>query len=196
MAMLLSGPGILIGTQAMKIKGHKLDSAEQIDCTNADARADGEISLIVIHSISLPAGHFGNRFVERLFCNQLEVTDHEDFGDLGDSRVSSHLLIHRDGSVIQFVPFDKRAWHAGESVFRDRSDCNDFSVGIELEGTDDSAFQTIQYQVLAEVCRLLISRYKIPEHDIVGHSEIAPGRKTDPGPFFDWDKFRKMLRNV
>ncbi len=196
MAMLSSGPGILIGTQAMKIKGHKLDSVEQIDCPNADARADGEISLIVIHNISLPAGHFGNRFVERLFCNQLEVTDHEDFGDLGDSRVSSHLLIHRDGSVIQFVPFDKRAWHAGESVFRDRSDCNDFSVGIELEGTDDSAFQTIQYQVLAEVCRLLISRYKIPEHDIVGHSEIAPGRKTDPGPFFDWDKFRKMLRTV
>lgn len=196
MAMLSSGPGILIGTQAMEIKGHKLDGVEQIDCPNADARADGEISLIVIHNISLPAGHFGNRFVERLFCNQLEATEHADFVDLCDLRVSSHLLIHRDGSIVQFVPFDKRAWHAGESVFRNRSDCNDFSVGIELEGTDYSAFQNIQYQVLAEVCRLLMSCYELPECNIVGHSEIAPGRKTDPGPLFDWDKFRKMRRTV
>lgn len=180
----------------MKIEGHKLDGVEQIDSPNADARADGEVSLIVVHNISLPEGHFGNRFVERLFCNQLDVTEHEDFCDLGSLRVSSHLLIHRDGSVVQFVPFNKIAWHAGESVFEDRSTCNDFSVGIELEGTDYCAFRDIQYQVLAEVCRLLISRYNVPKSNIVGHSDIAPGRKTDPGPLFDWDKFRNMLSTV
>ena len=180
----------------MKIEGHKLDGVEQINCPNADARLDGEISLIVVHNISLPVGHFGNRFVEHLFCNQLDVTQHEDFADLGNLRVSSHLLIHRHGSVVQFVPFNKRAWHAGESAFKDRSACNDFSVGIELEGTDDSAFQDIQYRTLVDVCRILISRYDVPGSNIVGHSDIAPGRKTDPGPFFDWDKFRKMLSAV
>ena len=180
----------------MKIEGHKLEGVKQIDCPNADARPDGEVSLIVVHNISLPLSHFGNHFVERLFCNQLDVTGHDDFRDLGNLRVSSHVLIHRDGSLIQFVPFDRRAWHAGESAFRDRPVCNDFSVGIELEGTDYSTFQDVQYHALVEVCRLLISRYNVPMSNIVGHSDIAPDRKTDPGPFFDWDKFRKMLRTV
>jgi|TARA_B100001971_G_C18073670_1_gene474476 AmpD protein len=180
----------------MKIEAHKIAGVEQVDCPNMDSRPDDDVSLIVVHCISLPMGHFGGRFVERLFCNKLEVAEHKDLNELDDLRVSSHLLIRRDGSVIQFVPFNKRAWHAGESVFANRPACNDFSVGIELEGTDSSDFQDIQYRMLAEVCQSLISRYHVPRDNIVGHSDIAPGRKTDPGPYFDWQKFRKMLITV
>jgi N-acetyl-anhydromuramoyl-L-alanine amidase len=180
----------------MEIEEHRLCGAEQIVCPNADARPDAEVSLIVIHNISLPLGHFGSQYVKDLFCSKLDTSVHEDFADLEGLRVSSHLLIHRDGSVSQFVPFNKRAWHAGESAFMGRRACNDFSVGIELEGTDSSFFRDVQYQVLAEVCRLLISHYDVPEENIVGHSDIAPGRKTDPGPLFCWDRFRKMQGTV
>ena len=177
----------------MEIEGHKLVGVRQIDSPNSDSRPDGEVSLIVVHNISLPVGHFGNHYVERLFCNQLDVSRHGDFHDLDKLRVSSHLLIRRDGSIIQFVPFDKRAWHAGESAFEERRICNDFSVGIELEGTDYTPFREVQYDSLADICRLLIERYDVPANNIVGHCDIAPGRKTDPGPLFDWHKFRKML---
>jgi len=194
--VLSSAYGTCSADKRMKINAHKITGVDQIDCPNMDNRPGDEVSLIVVHCISLPMGHFGGNFVERLFCNRLGTSEHQDLGELNGLKVSSHLLIRRDGSVIQFVPFDKRAWHAGESIFEDRPACNDFSVGIELEGTDSSVFQDIQYGVLTEVCRLLISHYKVPHANIVGHSDIAPGRKTDPGPYFDWQKFRKMLVSV
>lgn len=180
----------------MEIKTHRLEGVKQVACPNSDARSSEEISLIVVHNISLPAGHFGGPYISDLFCNQLDTTAHFDFADLVDMRVSSHLLVRRDGAVTQFVPFDERAWHAGESTFNGRSGCNDFSVGIELEGSDYSGYRDIQYQNLAKLCDLLLSEYEIPVANIVGHSDIAPGRKTDPGPMFNWLKFRKLLHTV
>ena len=180
----------------MKIESHHLYGTRQIECTHTSNRPGNDISLIVIHCISLPAGHFGGDFIENLFCNNLDTSLHNDFADLAGMEVSSHLLIRRDGSVLQFVPFDQSAWHAGESIFMGRSACNDFSVGIELEGSDQSKYADSQYQALATICRLLISAYDIPEDNIVGHEDIAPGRKTDPGPLFDWDRFRKMVNRV
>jgi len=180
----------------MKITKHRLDGVEQVDCPNMDERSGDKITLIVIHNISLPAGHFGSSCIRRLFCNELDTTTHVDFSDLVDMRVSSHLFIRRDGSVLQFVPFNKRAWHAGESIFNGQSGCNDFSIGIELEGTDDSDFREVQYRRLAKITDQLLAQYHIPLDNIVGHCDIAPGRKTDPGPQFDWIKFRKSLRTV
>jgi AmpD protein len=167
-----------------------------VDCSHSGIRPNGEISLIVVHGISLPAGHFGGRFIEELFCKKLDTSAHNDFSDLAEVEVSSHLLITRDGSVLQFVPFDQCAWHAGASVFKGSSACNNFSVGIELEGTDNSNYTESQYQVLANICAALISTYDIPEENVVGHSDIAPGRKTDPGPLFEWDRFRKLVSKV
>ena len=180
----------------MKIKKHRLDGVEQVACPNMDARSSDKITLIVIHNISLPAGHFGTSCIRKLFCNELDTATHVDFADLEELRVSSHLFIRRDGSVLQFVPFDKRAWHAGDSDFNGQSGCNDFSIGIELEGTDDSGFRAVQYSKLAEITGQLLAQYDIPTANIVGHSDIAPGRKTDPGPLFDWIRFRKLLRTV
>lgn len=172
---------------------HRLAGARQCDSPNWNERPGGEISLIVIHGISLPVGHFGGDYVEWLFLNRLDVTAHADFADLAGFRVSSHLFIRRDGTVCQFVPFDKRAWHAGVSRYGERENCNDFSVGIELEGTDAGPYRNAQYECLVRVCDLLIDQYDIPLTHIVGHSDIAPGRKTDPGPGFDWTRFRSML---
>jgi AmpD protein len=121
-----------------------MDGVEQVACPNMDERSGDKITLIVIHNISLPAGHFGNSCIRKLFCNELDTATHVDFGDLVEMRVSSHLFVRRDGSVLQFVPFNKRAWHAGESIFNGQSGCNDFSIGIELEGTDDSGFRESQ----------------------------------------------------
>ena len=180
----------------MKITKHRLDGVEQAACPNMDERSSDKITLIVIHNISLPAGHFGSSCIRKLFCNELDTSSHVDFGDLVEMRVSSHLLVRRDGSVLQFVPFNKRAWHAGESVFNGQPRCNDFSIGIELEGTDDSGFREVQYVKLAKITDQLLAQYHIPPDNIVGHSDIAPGRKTDPGPQFDWIKFRKSLRAV
>jgi AmpD protein len=180
----------------MKITKHRLDGAEQVACPNMDERSGDKITLIVIHNISLPAGHFGSSCIRKLFCNELDTATHVDFGDLLEMRVSSHLFVRRDGSVLQFVPFNKRAWHAGESIFNGQSGCNDFSIGIELEGTDDSGFREVQYAKLAKITDQLLAQYHIPPDNIVGHSDIAPGRKTDPGPQFDWIKFRKSLRTV
>jgi N-acetyl-anhydromuramoyl-L-alanine amidase len=150
-----------------------------------------EISLIVVHGISLPPGEFAGDNVERLFTNRLDPGGHPYFASIATLRVSAHFLIRRDGELLQFVACGSRAWHAGESSWRERSACNDFSVGIELEGTDDVPYGSAQYAVLGRLVRALRVRYAI--EDVVGHSDIAPGRKTDPGPAFDWPRLRRLL---
>lgn len=162
---------------------------------NHDLRPDPtDISGIVIHNISLPPGEFGGRFIDDLFLNQLDCDVHPYFEQLRDLKVSSHLLIRRDGETIQFVPFARRAWHAGESSWQGRERCNDFTIGIELEGCDDKPFEDIQYQRLAEAIRCLCHHYPQLNYErIAGHEHIAPGRKTDPGPCFEWDYLRQLL---
>ena len=152
---------------------------------NQDERPAGvEIMLVVLHSISLPPGEYGGDGIERLFTNRLDPAAHPYFREIAGLRVSAHFLVRRDGELVQFVPPARRAWHAGASSWRGRSRCNDFSVGIELEGSDDSAFEDAQYAVLQSL--LLDLRSRLPLRDIAAHSEIAPGRKTDPGARFDW----------
>lgn len=162
---------------------------------NQNARPNAEdISLIVIHGISLPPGEFNHDYITPFFHNQLPVDEHPYFQEIVHLQVSAHLLIQRNGAIIQYVPFSERAWHAGESMFDGRENCNDFAIGIELEGTDDIAYTDAQYQALATVTRLLQKQYsKITLDRIVGHSDIAPGRKTDPGPSFDWIGFKALL---
>ena len=158
-----------------------------------DERPPGEkVSLIVIHNISLPPGEYGGDWIDDLFMGTLDTKAHPYFATLEGVRVSSHFLIRRDGTLVQYVPCDKRAWHAGASSWKGRERCNDFSIGIELEGSDDVPFSEPQYATLAELTQSLFKRYGILE--IVGHSDIAPGRKTDPGPWFDWDRLRHSLR--
>jgi len=165
--------------------------AEQIPSPNQDARPpDTEISLIVVHGISLPPGEFGGDGVVELFTNRLDPGAHPYYAGIAGLRVSAHFLIRRDGRLLQFVACRDRAWHAGESRWRERSRCNDFSIGIELEGTDDCPYSDPQYAVLAELLHALRQRYPIA--DVVGHSDIAPGRKTDPGPSFDWPRLAQL----
>lgn len=153
-----------------------------------------EIDLIVIHSISLPEGEFGGPYIDALFTNKLDWNLHPYFTKIKGLKVSSHCLIRRDGSITQYVPFTERAWHAGVSEFEGREDCNDFSIGIELEGTDVLPFEKLQYLALSRLVALLQKSYpKISWDRIVGHSTIAPGRKTDPGTGFDWNLFKKLL---
>ncbi|MGE5739609.1 MAG: 1,6-anhydro-N-acetylmuramyl-L-alanine amidase AmpD [Betaproteobacteria bacterium] len=166
--------------------------AARVITPNHDARPSADdISLIVVHGISLPPGEFGGDGVERLFTNRLDPSAHPYFATIVDRRVSAHFLIRRDGALVQFVSCGERAWHAGESTWRGRARCNDFSIGIELEGTDALPYTTRQYATLGRLVRALRRRYAI--EDVVGHSDIAPGRKTDPGPAFDWPRFRRML---
>ncbi|MBI3524036.1 MAG: 1,6-anhydro-N-acetylmuramyl-L-alanine amidase AmpD [Betaproteobacteria bacterium] len=154
---------------------------------NCDDRPAGEIiSLVVIHAISLPPGEFGGDAIERLFTNCLDPAEHPYYPEIYALRVSAHFLIRRDGALIQFVPCHRRAWHAGLSNWRGRDRCNDFSIGIELEGCDEMSFEDAQYHALARLLRVLKRSY--PLTDIAGHAEIAPGRKTDPGPKFDWTR--------
>jgi AmpD protein len=162
--------------------------ARQCHSPNCDQRPPAAVpELVVIHGISLPPGEFGNGNVEALFLNKLDWNAHPYFATLRGLRVSAHLLICRDGEVVQFVPFSKRAWHAGESRFRRRSACNDFSIGIELEGEDERAYDRRQYEVLAAVIAALTAAYpRLTARTIAAHADIAPGRKTDPGPAFDW----------
>ena len=162
---------------------------------NCDFRPDeSDISLIVIHGISLPPGKFGKDYIDQLFCNQLNPDEHPYFKDISDLKVSSHLLVRRDGEVVQYVPFQKRAWHAGVSCYEKRDCCNDYSIGIEMEGEDATPYTDIQYQVLATIIKDLIKSYpELNEQTITGHSDIAPGRKTDPGEAFDWGILRKHL---
>lgn len=186
-------------TQYNKAVDFKIDTegfispARYVASPNHDARPSGcDAELIVVHAISLPPGMYGGPWIERLFCNQLDPLAHEYFSALSGLRVSAHLLIRRDGELVQYVPFTQRAWHAGESSYCGRSACNDFSIGIELEGDDNTPFNPAQYRRLAAVCQLLQQQYP-SVGDIVGHSDIAPGRKTDPGPCFDWQHFRRLL---
>jgi N-acetyl-anhydromuramoyl-L-alanine amidase len=179
----------------MEVHKHLLSCARQLSSPNCSARPEGEeISLLVIHNISLPPGNYGGPYIDHLFCNQLDCTVHAFFEEIKDLRVSSHLLIQRDGEVTQYVPFDRKAWHAGKSSFQGREECNDFSIGIELEGCDDEAFTTEQYEKLAKISHELMLRYpSIKSDNIVGHSDIAPGRKTDPGTMLDWHRYRQAL---
>ena len=159
---------------------------------NCDPRpADAVINLLVIHNISLPPGEFGGTGIIELFTNQLDPAHHPYYREIAHLRVSAHFLVRRDGEMIQFVPCSARAWHAGESSWRGRDRCNDYSIGIELEGADDQPFSDIQYDQLACLTRELQAAY--PDMAIAGHSDIAPGRKTDPGPCFDWVRLRESL---
>ena len=165
--------------------------ARFIPSPNFDERPAGTaIDLVVIHNISLPPGQFGGDAVIDLFLNRLDPAAHPYFAGTAQMRVSAHFLIRRDGELIQFVPCGQRAWHAGVSNWRGRERCNDFSIGIELEGADDRAFDDVQYAMLAELTGALRAVYSIA--DVVGHADIAPERKTDPGPCFDWARFRKL----
>lgn len=172
-----------------------LHGARQLPSPNCDDRPAGVTpDLIVIHGISLPPGLFGGPHIDHLFTNALDPTGHDYFRDLAGLKVSSHLLIRRTGEVVQYVPLHRRAWHAGKSSYRGRQQCNDFSVGIELEGTDDQPYSSAQYRRLASVIRVL--RRGVPSlaaAPIVGHSDVAPGRKTDPGPAFDWQRLHRLL---
>ena len=172
-----------------------LEAARFIPSPNFDERPDGELSLIVLHNISLPPGEFGGEYITQLFTNTLDPDAHAFFKEIHKLRVSSHLLINREGEVIQYVPFHKRAWHAGVSEYLGRSVCNDFSVGIELEGTDDCAFTEWQYQSLVAVLQALVDAYEgLSMQHITGHEHIAPGRKTDPGPCFDWERLGRVCQ--
>lgn len=152
------------------------------------------LDLIVIHGISLPPGEFGGEAIDALFTNCLNPKAHPYFEAIYDLKVSSHVLIRRDGSIFQYVSFDERAWHAGPSCYQGRENCNDFSIGIELEGTDDCPYETDQYQSLGRVIRCLTAHYPhLTSERITGHSDIAPDRKTDPGPYFDWNRLQQML---
>ncbi|MFI4954805.1 MAG: 1,6-anhydro-N-acetylmuramyl-L-alanine amidase AmpD [Gammaproteobacteria bacterium] len=172
-----------------------LSPSRQVPSPNFNERPlEMEISLLVIHGISLPEGKFGTSYIDALFTNTLDVSLEPSFSILKDLQVSAHLLINRAGEVTQYVPLHKRAWHAGESQFAGRSNCNDFSIGIELEGTDTTLYTALQYKKLVEITRILMHYYpRITRERIVGHCDIAPGRKTDPGPAFDWDFFRQEL---
>ena len=173
-----------------------LTTATQLTSPNCDARPDpDDISGIVIHNISLPPSQFGGSWIADLFLNQLDTNAHPYFAEIAGLKVSSHLLIRRDGEIQQFVPFHQRAWHAGKSCWDGRECCNDFTIGIELEGDDFSPFERVQYQQLATVIKLLLQTYpNLSAERIVGHEHIAPGRKTDPGPFFDWQLLQGLLQ--
>ena len=153
------------------------------------ARPEGmPVTLVVVHNISLPPGRFGGEWVEDFFLGRLDARAHPYFAEIAGLQVSAHLYVRRDGRVVQFVGCDQRAWHAGKSVWQGRENCNDFSVGIELEGCDDQPFEAAQYEALGELISVLRTRY--PLTAVAGHSDIAPGRKTDPGPCFDWHRIR------
>lgn len=159
---------------------------------NFDARPDAcAVDLLLIHNISLPPDQFGGTYIADLFGNRLDCDADPYFERLRALRVSTHFLIRRDGAVMQFVATEARAWHAGVSAFAGRERCNDFSIGIELEGSDSQAFDARQYPVLAQLSAALLARYSLV--DIAGHEHVAPGRKTDPGPYFDWLRYRRML---
>ncbi|ANF83010.1 N-acetyl-anhydromuranmyl-L-alanine amidase [Acinetobacter sp. NCu2D-2] len=176
------------------VKNGQLIGARQIPSPNFNQRPEHtDIQLVVVHNISLPPSQFGGGYIEQFFQNKLDWSVHPYFQTIEGMQVSSHLLILRSGEVLQFVNFNDRAWHAGRSSYLGKKECNDYSIGIELEGSDDLPFEQAQYQSLVNVVTALQAHYpKIQQH-IAGHSDIAPGRKTDPGPFFDWAKFREHL---
>jgi AmpD protein len=172
-----------------------LTTARQIASPNCDARPPGVTAdLIVVHGISLPPGEFGGPWIDRLFTNVLPADAHPYFAEVASLRVSSHLCIRRDGGVTQYVKFHERAWHAGQSSWEGRSACNDFSIGVELEGADTVPYEPSQYRALAQVVAALCRAYPVLSPDrLVGHSDVSPGRKTDPGPAFDWAHARRLI---
>ena len=172
-----------------------LAGARQVLSPHFDARPAGVLpELLVVHGISLPPGEFGGPWIDRLFTGTLPADAHPYFRQIAGQRVSAHALIRRDGQIVQYVPFGERAWHAGQSAYRGRAGCNDFSVGVELEGTDDTSYTDAQYSALAALSTALFTAYpSLTAHAIAGHSDISPGRKTDPGPSFDWAHYRGLL---
>lgn len=178
------------------ISAGRLAAARRLETPNSDARPPGfRPELIVIHGISLPPGEYGGPWIDRLFTNTLPAQAHPYFGTIQHLRVSSHVLIDRAGALTQYVPFDQRAWHAGQSYWRGRTNCNDFSIGIELEGTDDEPYDDRQYAALVPLIATLQRAYPaLAEGWIAGHADISPGRKTDPGPAFDWTRLERALR--
>jgi N-acetyl-anhydromuramoyl-L-alanine amidase len=165
--------------------------AEQVPSPNRDDRPAGEaITLLIVHGISLPPGEFGGDRIAALFTNRLDPAAHPYYATVAALRVSAHFLIRRDGALVQFVACRERAWHAGASRWRDRERCNDFSIGVELEGTDTTPYRAAQYAMLARLVKALRRRYPIA--DVVGHNDVAPGRKTDPGPAFDWARLARL----
>lgn len=172
----------------------RMPAARQVPSPNCDARPEGTaITLAVIHGISLPPGEYGGPHIEALFTNSLDASHHPYFNEITNLRVSAHFLIRRDGELVQFVACDARAWHAGVSCWQGRERCNDYSIGVELEGSDDARYTDAQYAMLAQLLRALRERYSISH--VVGHSDIAPDRKTDPGSGFDWERLRRDLRD-
>jgi AmpD protein len=184
------GTGLCVDADG-RVTGRVAESAPPVRFVaspNVDERPAGAaIELLVIHAISLPPGEFGGSAIEALFLNRLDPGAHPYYAGIARLRVSAHFLVRRDGALVQFVPCVRRAWHAGESSWRGRPRCNDFSIGVELEGADDVAFEDAQYATLGALTTALAAVY--PLIDAVGHSDIAPGRKTDPGPFFEWPRF-------
>lgn len=173
---------------------HWLRPARHCPSPNCNPRPEGtSIRLIVVHGISLPPGEFGGPWIDELFTNTLQPSRHPYFAEIAALTVSAHLLIRRDGEIVQYVPFDLRAWHAGRSSYQGCDNCNDFSIGIELEGADDIPYEDVQYHQLVQAVRVLNMRYPATFGHLAGHSDIAPGRKTDPGPAFDWERLHRLL---
>lgn len=174
-----------------------LTGVRQVLSPHFDERPAGAaIDLLLIHGISLPPGEFGGPWIDRLFTGNLPPDAHPYFREVAALRVSSHVVVHRTGEIVQYVPFGKRAWHAGASQYQGRSACNDFSIGIELEGTDDTPYEDVQYKTLVGLIEALLAAYPtLSRERIAGHSDVAPGRKTDPGPAFDWARLRGSLHS-
>lgn len=179
---------------AVNLQTHLLNGVRYVQSENCDERPqDGEIGLVVIHGISLPPGKFGGQGVEQLFTNQLNPKEDPYYETIAHLKVSAHLFIDRRGEITQFVPFNKRAWHAGVSRYQGRDKCNDFSIGIELEGTDFTPYTASQYESLKHVVQALFNAYpSISKDAVTGHEHIAPGRKNDPGPYFMWSAIRAI----
>lgn len=175
-------------------QGWLVQASKRLSPNYNERPAGTTIHLLVIHNISLPSGSFGGPYIDRLFLNQIDANDPPEVRQHAMAQVSAHTLIRRTGEIIQYVSFDLRAWHAGVSSFRSETNCNDFSIGVELEGSDDVRYQAVQYKQLAELTMCLQHRYPaITTDNIVGHEHIAPNRKTDPGPAFDWSQYRSLI---
>ena len=179
----------------MKLEDGWITSARKVPSPHFNQRPENEIpSLLISHNISLPPGEFGGPWIDQLFTGTLPPDAHPYFADIAQLRVAAHCLIRRDGELVQYVSFDQRAWHAGVSQFAGRENCNDFSMGIELEGTDPLPYTDAQYKTLKKVSALLLKHYPLTLERITGHSDIAPQRKTDPGPAFDWIRYKESIR--
>jgi len=181
----------------ISVQKHRLVQARWVPSPNYNERPSPRVDMLVVHNISLPPNEFSGPYVEAFFCNQLDCRVHPYFDEIKDLQVSAHLFIKRSGDIIQFVGFDQRAWHAGLSEWQGETNCNDFSIGIELEGADHIPYDAAQYEALAKVTKALQKAYpSITDDRIVGHSDIAPGRKTDPGDSFDWAHYRQLLERL